>query len=110
MDLTEVKESKIEFNLRNEVMKILMTNPQRRYRRSEFVKEIMSNLDAKTRALEYYKVASERELKSKLMSALATVLRKLQKEGIIVEVVRGNRTSYQFSEILFPYPLLFTEI
>jgi len=100
MDLTEVKESKIEFNLRNEVMKILMTNPQRRYRRSEFVKEIMSNLDAKTRALEYYKVASERELKSKLMSALATVLRKLQKEGIIVEVVRGNRTSYQFSETI----------
>jgi Cdc6-like AAA superfamily ATPase len=99
-ELKEVKESKIEFNLRNEVTKILVTNPHHRYRRSDLVKEIMRNPDAKIRALEHYKVASERELKSKLMSAIATVIRTLQKEGVIIPVSQGNRISYQFFEAL----------
>jgi hypothetical protein len=100
VELKEVKGSKIEFNLRNEIRKILVTNPHHRYRRSDLVKEIMKNPDAKIRALEHYKVASERELKSKLMSAIATVIRTLQKEGVIVLMSQGNKILYQFSEAL----------
>jgi len=98
LDLTEIKQLKPEFNLRNEVTKILVMNPQRRYRRVELAKEIINNSDAKTRALEYYKVASEKDLKSKLLSALATVLHALQKEGAVIQVTSGQRTAYQFSE------------
>jgi Cdc6-like AAA superfamily ATPase len=100
VELGEVRESKMEFNLRNEITKILVTNPHHRYRRSDLVKEIMNNPDAKIRALEHYKVASEKELKSKLMAAIATVMRTLQKEGVVIQVFRGNRISYQFSEAL----------
>lgn len=100
VELGEVRESKVEFNLRNEITKILITNPDHRYRRSDLVKEIMKNPDAKIRALEHYKVASEKELKSKLMAAAATVMRTLQKEGVVIQVAQGNRTSYQFSEAL----------
>lgn len=98
IDLAEIKEAKLEFNLRNEVTKILVMNPQHRYSRAELTKEIMNNPDAKTRALEYYKVASDKELKSKLMSALATVLHVLHKDGAVIQVARGHRISYQFSE------------
>jgi len=98
MDLAEIKEPKLEFNLRNEVTKILVMNPQRRYGRAELAKEIMNNPGAKTRALEHYRVASDRDLKSKLMSALATVLHVLQKDGAVIQVARGQRISYQFSE------------
>jgi hypothetical protein len=100
VELGEVRESKVEFNLRNEITKILITNPDHRYRRSDLIKEIMKNPDAKIRALEHYKVASEKELKSKLMAAAATVMRTLQKEGVVIQVAQGNRVSYQFSEAL----------
>lgn len=100
VELGEIRETRIEFNLRNEVVKIFVTNPHYRYRRTDLVREILNNPDAKIRALEHYKVASEKELKSKLMAAIATILRALQKEGAVIQMIRGNRVSYQFSEAL----------
>lgn len=98
LDFAEIKELKLGFTLRNEVTKILVMNPQRRYRRIEFAKEIVNNSDSRTRATEHYGVSSEKDLKSKLLSALATVLHSLKREGVVIEMSTGSRVSYQFSK------------
>ena len=100
VDLTEIKESKLEFSLRNEITKMLVMNPQRRYRRAEIVKEVMGNPDAKIRAVTYYKVAAEKDLKSKLLSATSTVLHGLIKDGSLMQLASGSVVKYQLSEAI----------
>ncbi|MEM2129826.1 MAG: hypothetical protein QXZ70_04425 [Candidatus Bathyarchaeia archaeon] len=100
VELREVRETKLEFNLHNETIKIFMTNPNQRFTSSDIIKNIMSKPDAKTRALEYYKVHSERELESKLRVAITSVIRGLKKEGRLIQTVCRNKNYYQFSEAI----------
>lgn len=97
-DGAEVSEAKAVFSIRNEITKIFVMNPQRRYRKSELVNEVLGNPDSKRRAQTYYKVGADRQIRSKTSSALGSVLHNMIKQGTVLEVVKGNRVSYQFSE------------
>jgi hypothetical protein len=100
IDLVDLREQKLSFDLHNEVTKIFVMNPKRRFRKIEIVKIIIGNSESKMRAQEYYKVTDEGFLKAKLMSAIGTVLHFMKKDGAVVEISSGNRISFQYSEPL----------
>jgi len=98
MSSQEVRALQPAFNLRNETLKILIANSNRRFRKVDLAKEIITSPDAKNRALVYYKVASEKELLSKLKLGLTKVLYKLHKESNVTKLLIGRSNFYQFSE------------
>ena len=94
----EVKKVDVEFSLRRQVCKILAMNTGIKFGRRRIAKEIIGNISAKHRAMKYYKVASERDLESKLLQGLPSVLRKLVDEGIISKLWIGRRNVYYWFE------------
>ena len=100
IDLADVREPKITFDLHNEVTKILLMNPKHRYRKPEIVKQLLNNPESKLRAQEYYKVISDDFLQAKLAAAIGIVLHHMKKEGAVIEVTTGTRVTFQYSEPL----------
>jgi hypothetical protein len=100
MDFAEIHDTKIVFNLRTEVTKVFVMNPGRRFTKSELIKEIMRNSEAKARAQEYYQASIDDFLCAKMRLAIGTVLNRMKKEGAAIELKSGNRLSYQYSEPL----------
>lgn len=93
----EIRLAKEEFNLRQETLKIINMDPERKFKKTDIIKQILKNLDAKTRGLRYYGVSSERELKSKLKSGLTQVLIKLCREGFVTKLLIGRYNVYKWS-------------
>lgn len=98
MKTKEVEALEPDFNLQNEIWKVLVTSPQRRFSKTELAKEILKNPDVRKRALVYYKVASDKELLSKLKQGLFPVLRKLVKDNVVTKLLIGRSNVFQFSE------------
>jgi hypothetical protein len=94
----QVREVEVEFNLHHQVSKILAQNAERRFSTKDIVKEIANNLDSKQRAMKFYQVASDENLRSKLLQGLPPVLRKLVNDSVIAKLWVGRGNVFYWSE------------
>lgn len=85
-----------KFSLRDETLRILNQNPQKRFGRLDIVRSIIKDPEAKNRALSYYIVSSDRELESKLKAGLPQVLKKAYQGGLTSKFWVGRRNVYQW--------------
>lgn len=92
----EIQVPEEEFSLREETLRILNQNPQKRFGRVDIARAIMKNHEAKKRAHGHYVVASERELEIKLKAALPRVLKSAYRKGFVSKFWVGRRNMYQW--------------